>query len=246
MKLNCDMGESFGPWVMGQDHAVMPWIDMANVACGFHASDPDVMAETVACAVKHGVEIGAHPSYNDKQGFGRRSIPHSPESITQLVAYQAGALNAICQLHGTQISYVKPHGALYNDMMANLAIFEAVVKAVAGMNSVFIPAIKLMILAKVDNQAFLDIAARYKVELLLEGFADRAYTPEGQLVSRQQAHAVHHQKKAILQQAKGFAQGYVIAEDDSRLEIKVDSLCVHGDNDASINLIQSLRQVVSP
>ncbi|MDO6498536.1 5-oxoprolinase subunit PxpA [Photobacterium sanguinicancri] len=246
MKLNCDMGESFGPWLMGRDDAVMPWINMANIACGFHASDPDVMAKTVACAGQYGVEIGAHPGYNDKEGFGRRSIPHSAESITQLVAYQAGALNAICQLHGQQISYVKPHGALYNDMMTDESIFIAILTAVAGMNSGFVPPIKLMVLSRPDNQNYQRIADQYKVVLLFEAFSDRAYTPEGFLVPRSQPEAVYHSSDRIVQQAQEFTQGYVTTSDGSMLKLRADSLCVHGDNDASIALIQTLHEVIKP
>ncbi|MGR5080017.1 5-oxoprolinase subunit PxpA [Photobacterium swingsii] len=244
MKLNCDMGESFGPWLMGRDDAVMPWINMANIACGFHASDPDVMAKTVASACQYNVEIGAHPGYNDKEGFGRRSIPHSAESITQLVAYQAGALNAICQLHGQQISYVKPHGALYNDMMADESVFIAIAKAISGMNSVFIPPIKLMVLSRPDNHRYQRIAEQYRVELLFEAFSDRAYTPDGFLVPRSQPEAVHHSSNRIVQQAKEFTQGYVTTSDGSKLKLRADSLCVHGDNDASIALIQTLHEVL--
>ena len=107
MKLNCDMGESYGHWTIGMDKEVMRWIDLANIACGFHASDPNVMSKTVGYAIANNVSIGAHPGYDDKIGFGRRSIPQKPDSISQMVAYQVGALDAICQLQGTRVSYVK-------------------------------------------------------------------------------------------------------------------------------------------
>ena len=117
LSLNCDMGESFGSWKMGDDERVIPYIDMANIACGFHASDPTIIHNTIALANQHDVEIGAHPSYPDLQGFGRRSMAMGGEEITNMLIYQIGALQALCRAQYTDINYIKPHGALYNDMM---------------------------------------------------------------------------------------------------------------------------------
>lgn len=245
MKLNCDMGESYGPWAMGNDKVLMPWIDMANIACGFHASDPDVMAQTVEWALAHGVLIGAHPGYDDKVGFGRRSIPHSLSSITQMVAYQAGALNGICQLQGSQIAYVKPHGALYNDMMADKAIFEAIVKAIAGLNRQT-SVIKLMILAKADTSIYEAIARRYQVQLLREAFADRAYDADGLLVPRSQPNSVYHAPEQIRLQVIQLARGFVITVEGNKLSLHVDTVCVHGDNHESIDMIASLHKMLNP
>ncbi|WP_299014238.1 5-oxoprolinase subunit PxpA [uncultured Photobacterium sp.] len=246
MKLNCDMGESFGAWQMGHDQVVMPWIDMANIACGFHASDPDVMAQTVAWALSHQVEIGAHPGYDDKAGFGRRSIPHSMAAITQLVAYQAGALDAICQLQGGQISYIKPHGALYNDMMASESVFEATVEAVSGLNRNRHLALKLMILAKSDNNGYQQIAEHYKVELLYEAFADRAYDDAGLLVPRSQPGAVYQEFERIKQQVTELVRGQVTTISGNKLYLAADTVCVHGDNKASIATIEALHKVLNP
>ena len=246
MKLNCDMGEGYGPWQMGNDLAVMPWIDMANIACGFHASDPDIMAQTVAWALSHQVEIGAHPGYDDKAGFGRRSVPHELPSISQLVAYQAGALNAICQLQGSRISYIKPHGALYNDMMANEGIFEAITKAVAGLNQSQQTALKLMILARADNGNYPEIARHYEVELLYEAFADRAYGDEGLLVPRSIAGSVYHDPDRIKQQVIELSQGIVTTLSGDTLQLQADTVCVHGDNDQSIATIAALHKVLNP
>ncbi len=242
MKLNCDMGESYGLWEMGDDAAVMPWIDMANIACGFHASDPTTMSETVRLAVSHNVMIGAHPGYDDKTGFGRRSIPMHPEEITHLVAYQVGALGAICQLHQSRIHYVKPHGALYNDMMANPAIFEAVVRAVAGLAESPL----LMILARADNQAYTDVASQYGVSLIFEAFADRAYTSDGSLVSRTEPGAVYHDEATIQQQVTDLAKGEVRTIDGQLLKLQADTVCVHGDNPESIAVIKRLYQALNP
>jgi len=124
IKLNCDMGESFGIWKMGEDELIMPHINMANLACGFHSSDSTTMNKSVELAVKHNVTIGAHPSYQDLVGFGRRSIACTEEEISAIILYQIGALSSFCKVHNTSISYVKPHGALYNDMMKDENIFN--------------------------------------------------------------------------------------------------------------------------
>ncbi|KHT63386.1 hypothetical protein RJ45_13485 [Photobacterium gaetbulicola] len=242
MKLNCDMGESFGRWTMGKDADVMPYIDMANIACGFHASDPDHMAKTIQLAVEDNVEIGAHPGYDDKCGFGRRSIPHSAEAITRLVAYQIGALDALCKLYGGEVSYVKPHGALYNDMMSQSWIFEAILSAVSDLNPYRSSPLKLMILARCDNQHYKELAVQRNVELLFEGFADRAYDSEGLLVPRSQAGSVYHDSQRIRQQVAELAVGKITTIDGNTLELDVDTVCVHGDNDESVAIVRQLSE----
>ena len=147
IKLNCDMGESFGSWKMGSDEEIMPYINMANLACGFHASDPITMNNSVKLAKKYGVEIGAHPSYYDLVGFGRRSIPCSMDEIQAKILYQLGALDAFCRSENQKITYLKPHGALYNDMMKDENIFKAILEAVSSYDK----DIKLMILSKQEN-----------------------------------------------------------------------------------------------
>lgn len=241
MKLNCDMGESFGCWSMGNDAAVMPWVDMANIACGFHASEPDNMVATIALAVSRHVEIGAHPGYDDKIGFGRRSIPHSSESITALVAYQVGALEALCQLQGAHVSYVKPHGALYNDMMKTPVIFQAILTAVAGLNQQRETPLALMILARVDNTQYQQWAEAVGVPLLFEAFADRAYDDQGLLVARSEPNAVYHDPAQIRQQVAHLAKGQVITVSGHVLPLQVDTVCVHGDNEESIAMVKTLH-----
>ncbi len=241
MKLNCDMGESFGIWPIGLDEAVMPWVDMANIACGFHASDPDVMAKTVRLALAHGVTVGAHPGYDDKKGFGRRSIPHSDQEISHLVAYQIGAMQAICRMYNGSVGYVKPHGALYNDMMKHERIFRAIVQAVAKVDAT----LPLMILARTENEAYQFIAKEAGVSLLYEAFADRAYTPEGALVPRGTEGAVHHNTQTIIDQVLQLAhQGTITAIDGSVLALNADTVCVHGDNQESVQVVQALRKAL--
>lgn len=230
------MGESFGPWVMGNDSLAMPHVDMANIACGFHASDPQVMSSTIQLAMQNNVSIGAHPSYPDLQGFGRRSMAMTSDEITNLLIYQIGALSGLCTSQNSEVSYVKPHGALYNDMIKDLVIFEAVVEAVSCFN------IPLMTLAVANNQPFLDIADRYEVPLLFEAFADRKYLANGHLAPRSIQGSVLTSKDDILDQVKQVAHySKVRTIDGFSIPIEADTICVHGDNEQSIALIQSIR-----
>lgn len=239
--LNADMGESFGPWVMGMDHEVMPHVDLANVACGFHASDPDVIRMTVRLARKHGVRVGAHPAYPDMVGFGRRSLACSSEEIENLVLYQLGALTGLCRAEGLSVSYVKPHGALYNDMARDPEILSAVMRAILA----FDPALPLMTMATRDTKAVSELAAEHGVTLWFEAFADRAYDGEGRLVSRREVGAVHHDPEVIVDQATRIARGLPLtASDGSELVLSADTLCVHGDNPESIAAVKAIRQAL--
>ncbi|WP_404415353.1 LamB/YcsF family protein [Vreelandella aquamarina] len=241
LQLNADMGESFGPWVMGLDHEVMPHIDLANIACGFHASDPDVMRNTVRLAVEHGVKVGAHPAYPDLVGFGRRSLACSAAEIENLVLYQIGALAAICRAEGTELSYVKPHGALYNDKARSEEIFTAVAKAVVA----FDPKLPLMTLAIRDTSRLRQLAEAQGITLLLEAFADRGYDENGHLLSRRLPGAVHHDSETIIEQARRIAQGEALtASDGSDLILEADALCVHGDNAESVASIRRIREML--
>jgi len=239
--LNADMGESFGPWVMGMDHEVMPHVDLANVACGFHASDPDVIRMTVRLARKHGVRVGAHPAYPDMVGFGRRSLACSSEEIENLVLYQLGALAGLCRAEGLEVSYVKPHGALYNDMARDPEILSAVMRAILAYD----PALPLMTMATRDTSVVRELAAEHGVTLWFEAFADRAYDGEGRLVSRREVGAVHHDPEVIVDQATRIARGLPLtASDGSELVLSADTLCVHGDNPESIAAVKAIRQAL--
>lgn len=236
--LNCDMGESYGAWSMGDDEHAMPLVDQANLACGFHAGDPLIMRRSVALAVQHGVGIGAHPSYPDLQGFGRRHMSCTPDEVMALVLYQIGALDAFCRATGAQVAYVKPHGALYNDLVRDDALFEAVLAAC----SAYRPGMPLMTLALADNSRERRLAEAAGVPLLFEAFADRAYLADGQLAPRRLAGAVHHQPEQILEQALAIAAGETFADIDGKpLQLRADSLCVHGDNAESLAVLRRLR-----
>ena len=240
--LNCDIGESFGSWTMGLDAEVMPFIDCANIACGFHAGDPGIMRKTVGLALAHDVKIGAHPAYQDLAGLGRRSMASSAQELQDLLHYQIGALDGICRAQGTRVSYVKPHGAMYNDMMASPAQLRAVVQAVAAYD----PGLPLMLMATRDNSAAQAIGEEFGVTLWFEAFADRAYDSAGHLVSRQLPGAVHHDADVIVQQALTIAAGQaLLASDGSALHLHANTLCVHGDNAGSVAAVQRIRQALS-
>lgn len=232
------MGESYGAWTMGDDERAMPLVDQANLACGFHAGDPLIMRHSVALAVQHGVAIGAHPSYPDLQGFGRRHLSCTPEEVTSLVLYQLGALDAFCRAAGARVAYVKPHGALYNDLVRDDVLFEAVLAACAG----YRPGLPLMVLALADNARERRLAEAAGVPLLFEAFADRAYLADGQLAPRRLAGAVHHEAQRILAQALAIASGQPFPDiDGNPLQLRADSLCVHGDNAESLAVLRRLR-----
>jgi UPF0271 protein len=239
MKLNCDLGESFGAWKMGLDEEIMPFIDSANIACGFHASDPMTMLKTVKLALKNGVHIGAHPGYPDLVGFGRRSMKCSQEEIEAFVIYQISALVGIAKTCGGKVEYVKPHGALYNDMMANEAVFNAILKAVSAYDKT----LKLMILSSSKNENYEALAKSYGIGLIYEVFADRAYTKEGFLVPRTTPNSVLHDAEVIKKRIELLqTKGELETIEKEHIKIKADSMCVHGDNEQALNLVKSLRE----
>ena len=240
MKLNCDMGESYGPWAMGADEALMPHVDMANIACGAHASDPVTMARTVELAVQHQVQIGAHPGYPDKDGFGRRPFPLHGDALTAHLLYQLGALDALCRRHQTRIQHIKPHGALYNLMMRDESVMRAVFEAACS----FDPSIPVVVQAADarSNAHHRAHAASYGLTLMFEAFADRAYAANGLLLPRTETGAVHTDVSSIVAQAHQLiAHAQVITPDGQRLDIQADTLCLHGDSPLSLAVAQALR-----
>lgn len=238
--LNCDMGESFGCWKIGNDAAIMPYIDMANIACGFHASDPQTMNHTIKLAFENEVSIGAHPSYPDLLGFGRRSMSIQPGEITNILIYQIGALVGFCSSNNAELSYVKPHGALYHDMLTNNELFEAVIDA----TSVF--DVPLMTLANNDNQAQLDIADKYDVPLLFEAFADRAYLSSGQLAPRNIPQSVLSTEEDILSQVAQIVNyGKIRTLDGYSLALEPDTICIHSDNSTSLGIIDKIKKILT-
>lgn len=239
--LNCDMGESFGSWSMGLDEQVMPLVDMANIACGFHASDPVTMTRTVLLAKHSGTRIGAHPSSPDLVGFGRRSMQCHPQEVVSMVQYQTGALAGIARAQGMELSYVKPHGALYNDMMRDHSILRAVLEGVTRYDA----KLPLMLMATADNNDVSKVAEEFGASLLFEAFADRAYDAKGFLVPRSVEGSVYHDEARIIEQSLRLArEGVVVTLEGSEVELQADTLCVHGDNEESVNAVRHIREAL--
>jgi len=240
MNLNCDLGESFGSWTMGLDEQVMPYIDQANIACGFHAGDPLVMQKTLELAKQHNVCVGAHPSYPDLVGFGRRSMNCSSEEIIAMVTYQIAAIDGVAKSLGSDISYVKPHGALYNDMMVNSQIRLAILTALSN----YPKNLALMLQATPELALHKAEARNYQVEILSEAFADRCYLDNGTLTPRSEPHAIHNKEKILAQVKQLTEQGTVTTASGKQLALTVDSLCVHGDNMAGVQAISEIQQLI--
>jgi UPF0271 protein len=245
MKLNCDLGDSFGTWTLGCDAEIMPYVDMSNIACGFHASDPQVMARTVALSVQHNVAIGAHPGYPDLQGFGRKAMAFSFAELVNITLYQIGALQAICAANNTSVSYVKPHGALYNTMMQDIDVYRAVLTAVSTVN----PKIPLMIMATAETsanyQAYVELAKQLTVPLLFEAFCDRVYTDEGALQSRQIKGAVYNNIDSIVDQATQLITQHSVTSCTGKiLSVKADSICIHGDGALALLSVKRIRDIL--
>ena len=198
MLLNCDLGESYGRWTMGMDAAVMSYIHQANIACGFHAGDPLTMRHTLALAAEHGVAIGAHPAYPDIVGFGRRSMTLSREEIIANLHYQIAALDGMAHSLGLALAYVKPHGALYHDMMARSEVRAAIIEALVSYHR----PLALMLQATVRADEHRAEAAAAGVPVMFEAFADRCYGDDGSLLNRSHAGAVHNRERMLAQVAQ--------------------------------------------
>jgi UPF0271 protein len=235
------MGESFGKWEMGNDKKIMPYTDLANLACGFHASDINTMDKSVKLAKKNNIIIGAHPSYQDLIGFGRRSIPYTKNEITNIVLYQLGALNAFCLKYDTQLSYVKPHGALYNDMMRNFEIFREVLTAIKAIDS----NLNLMILSTPNNEYYKNIARKFNINLLFEVFLDRNYNDDGTLVSRKHHNAVIHDIEEFISRVRLIKEfGCIKTIKGKKIFIDVDTVCIHSDNKDSLKFIKIVKDIL--
>ena len=231
MRINCDMGESFGLWQLGSDEQVMPYLDMANIACGMHASDPVVMKQTVQLAKKHGVMVGAHPGYPDLQGFGRRQMAMGKDELIAFFIYQLGALQGICQSESTALEYVKPHGALYNAMMKDDGVFQALLSGLKQYN----PKLPLVVMAVPDHARYQDLAATYGIELWFEAFVDRAYGDDGRLTPRTVAGSSHVMLEKIEQQALQLIEEKAVTTLSGKtVDIHADTLCIHGDGPLSL------------
>ena len=233
--LNCDMGESYGAWTMGQDEAVMPLVSSANVACGFHAGDPTVMRRTVRLARQHGVAIGAHVSLPDLQGFGRREMKVSPDEARDLTLVQIGALAAIAAAEGARVVHVKPHGALYNMAARDARLSEAIARAVRE----FDPKLVLFGLA---GSALPKAGEAAGLRVAHEAFCDRSYEADGTLTPRTLAGAVIDDPAAAAEQLAALvAGGEIASRDGTRIRVACDTVCVHGDRHDAAAFARALR-----
>ena len=233
--LNCDLGESFGAWKMGTDEEVLPWISSCNIACGFHAGDPRVMDKTVQAAKKFGVGVGAHPSFPDRVGFGRRNMELTYHEVVTDVLYQIGALESFCRSHGVALQHVKPHGQLNNLAVTDGTLAQAIVDAVKCFDPHLILVSYGGELLRRGQQEGLLVA--------IEAFADRAYHSDGRLVSRKVEGAVLHDPKKVLKRALAMVNDQQITTIDGGIfEVHPDTLCVHGDTPGASLLAQKLRR----
>ncbi len=234
--INCDLGESYGHFKVGQDSKIMPHITSANVACGFHAGDPVTMARTVKLAKKSGVAVGAHPGYPDLMGFGRREMKISAEELKSYIVYQVGALQAFAKASGTALQHVKPHGALYNMAALDKNIAKTIAEAVLNIDS------KLILIGP-PHSMIGKIASRMGLRVALEAFADRAYDPDGTLVSRSQPDSVIEEPKLVVERAgKMIEDGTVSAINGETVHLgQIHTICVHGDTANAIEMARILK-----
>ena len=240
MLLNCDLGESYGDRVTGNDAAVMPHIHQANIACGFHGGDPVTIGNTLKLAAEYSVAVGAHPAYPDLEGFGRRSMQLTQGELIANLHYQIAALEGMARLHGLQLGHVKPHGALYNDMMAHADTRAAIFTAMAGWHR----PLPLVLQATPAANEHLEEAAAAGIELVFEAFADRCYTDDGALLPRSEHGAVHSREQLLAQVEQLVSEGTVTTVGGKTLAIHAETLCVHGDNAAGIEVIKAVRALV--
>lgn len=235
MDLNSDLGESFGPWRMGDDASMLDVVTSANVACGFHAGDPAGILQTLRQAAASGVVVGAHVGYPDLVGFGRRNMEPTSRELVADVIYQIGALQGLAAAAGTRVRYVKPHGALYNTIAENTRQADDVISAILDID----PGLVLMGLA---GSSLLERARGRGLRVVAEAFADRAYTPEGVLVSRSLPGAVLHDPKLVADRMLAFVRtGRLLAVDGHEIELHADSICVHGDSPDAVAMARAVR-----
>ncbi|MCM2362716.1 5-oxoprolinase subunit PxpA [Pseudomonas sp. SR18] len=236
--INSDLGESFGAWSMGDDDAMLDVVTSANVACGFHAGDPAGILRTLKAAAARNVAIGAHVAYPDKVGFGRRNMDLASDELTADVIYQIGALQGLAKAAGTSVRYVKPHGALYNTIAHDRRQALAVIAAIRAIDPT-------LILVALAGSELIEWARNEGLQCVAEAFADRAYTPQGTLVSRREPGAVLHDPQLVAQRMLRLVQdGTLEAIDGTLTRIQADSICVHGDSPAAVEMARELRRVL--
>lgn len=237
--LNADLGEAFGAYAMGADEAVLAYVSSANVACGFHAGDPMVIDRTVARAVRAGVAVGAHPSHFDLRGFGRREIAADPAEVEADVVYQVGAVAAFARAHGSHLTHVKPHGALYNQAARDEALARAVARGTARVGH------DLVLVGLAGSAAMRRAAEAEGLRFAAEAFADRAYDAEGRLVPRSRPGAlITDPSSAAAKAVRIVCEGRLAAIDGTTVEMTADTLCLHGDNPHALEIARAVREAL--
>lgn len=238
MDLNSDMGEGFGVWEIGDDFALLDYIDSTNIACGWHAGDPERMKNLVAAAIQKNVHIGAHPSLPDLLGFGRREMAITPNDAYNYVLYQVGALQAFIRAQGGKLHHVKPHGAFYNQAAKDINLAQAIAQAIKDLGDG-------LILYGLASSCFVAAAQKVGIPLWQEVFADRRYTPEGYLVPRTQANAmIETEDEAVEQVLRMANEGEVIALDGSVVKVQADTLCIHGDSPSALDFVRKIKPLL--
>jgi len=233
--LNCDMGESFGAWKMGQDEQILPYVSSANIACGYHAGDASVMRHTVAQAIKHGVKLGAHPGLPDLVGFGRRNMAISPENAYDITVVQIGALAAVATSQGARLHHVKAHGALYSMAVKDVALAKALAQAVYDVD----PSLVTFVLA---GSCMVEAAQHCGLTIKQEVFGDRTYQPDGSLTPRSEHNAmITDVDQSITQVLQMTQKGFVTAVDGSHVALKAETLCIHGDQPNAVIFAKAIK-----
>lgn len=237
--LNSDMGESFSRWELGDDPAMLQTVTSANIACGFHAGDASIMRATIQEAVRNNVTVGAHISYRDLPGFGRRFIDYDPRDLYAETIYQLGALDAIARTEGTRVAYVKPHGALGHAIIRDQAQARAVVEAVHA----YSPELAMLLM---PNSHAVDISRELGLRVVLEAFADRGYLADGNLVPRSRPGAMVHEPAAVIDNMLRFVEtGTLTAIDGTVIDIEAASICVHSDTASSVQIARELKHALT-
>ena len=237
--LNCDMGEAFGVWTMGDDDTLLDHVTSANIACGYHAGDPHTMHRTVEIALKKSVAIGAHPSLPDLQGFGRREINADPQEIFDFVLYQIGALSAVARAEGARLQHVKPHGALYNMAAKDATIARAIARAVRDFDS-------QLVLFGLAGSEQIRAGEEAGLKTASEVFADRTYQSNGSLTPRNQPNAMVRDVQTSLMRVKRMVEeGKVESNEGADLIVKADTLCIHGDEPGAVEFASKIRRMLA-
>ncbi|NYT36968.1 LamB/YcsF family protein [Allopusillimonas soli] len=237
--LNCDMGESFGVWVMGHDLDVLPHVTSANIACGFHAGDPATMRKTVEAALRHGVALGAHPGLPDLMGFGRRSIPVRPDEAYDMVVVQVGALAAVAASQNARLHHVKAHGALYNMASRQRELAMAIAQAVHDVDNT-------LVLYALAGSAQVDAAREVGLAVAQEVFADRSYQDDGSLTPRTQPGAMIEDVDASVRQVlRMVTEGKIRSQQGTDISVQADTLCIHGDQPGAVEFAKVIRQALA-